>query len=362
LPAALSFSSDRGRGRTGGAATSYDASTLNCPRLLLAAGALAACASRPAVRVERRDEEPIRARVAVVYPYAFRWDEPPIRSYQKSMDAVLLLASKGRLLLFGPDEFEILRPGDPDPRVATDIAHVLAVRGLDTRGFLVFRGWAERRVAQGMSVVEGKGKTRAASSEEVTYVAHLEVIDGGTGRTLLELAAQAPALPAEERPDYDSMPELTALNRQLVEEAWKEIEPRLTAPPLMTAPLELRWLPAAALDYGPRGQPTTRQRMLSMDPLQASAERISIYQYFAPQTEPRLLHEELRLPGGLYVGGVQGDLQRLLQKGDVITFVNGEVILGPHVLQRALNLSKDQLLQLKVTRGSARLELNVSLH
>jgi len=328
--------------------------------LILATGALS-CAPGPKVRVEQRTEQPITARVAVVYPYAFRWDEPPIRSYEKSMDAVLLLASKGRLLLFGPDEFEVLRPGDPDPRVATDIARVLAVRGLDTRRFLVFCGWAERRVAQGVSVVEGKGRPKAASSEEVTYVAHLLVVDGGTGETILDLSAEAPALPTEERPEYDPMPELTALNRRLVEAAWEEIEPRLTAPPLKAAPLEVRWLPAAALDYGPRGRPSTRERMLAMDPVQASMERMSVYQYFDPTAEPRLLHEELRLPGGLYVGDVKGDLQRFLQKGDVITSVNGEVTPGPHVLQRALNLSKDQLLQLKVTRGSARLELNVTM-
>jgi len=329
---------------------------VNRPAALLALAALSSCAGKPAVRMERVPDEPITARVAVVYPYAFRWDQPAIRSYQKSMDTVLSLASKGRLLVFGPDEFEVLRPGDPDPRVATDVSRVLAVRGLDTRGYLVFRGWAERRVARGSALVEGKGR-----SEDVTYVAHLEVIDGRTGRTILEASALAPALPPEDRPEYDPMPELTALSRRLVEAAWSEIEPRLTAPPLLSPPLDVRWLPASALEYGPRGQRSLKESMLLMDPLQANVERLSVYQYFDPEATPRLLHDELRLPGGLYVRDVHGDLRNYLQKGDVITFVNGETVLGPHVLQRALNLSKDQLLQIKVARGAARLELKVTV-
>ena len=329
--------------------------------LLALATALASCASAPQVRIQGAVEEPVHARVAAVYPYTFRWDEPPLRSYQKSMDIVLLLASKERLLLFGPDEFAILRPGDPDPRVATDLARVLAVRGLDTRGYLLFRGWAERRVARGSAVVEGRGRTVASSSEDVVYVAHLEVVDGGTGRTLLSLSGEAPGLPPEQRPDYDPLPEVTALNRRLVLEAWDALEPHLTAPPLRSVPLEARWLPSAGLDYGPSGQPSLRERMLTMDPLEANLERLTLYQYFNPSEPPRLLHADLKLPGGLYVGSVQGDLQRFLQKGDVIAFVNGEMIVGPHVLQRALNLSKDQLLQLKVNRSSAWLELRVSL-
>jgi len=323
--------------------------------------ALCSCATAANVRVEEHLDRPVSARVAAVYPYAFRWDEPAIRSYQKSMDTLLLLASKDRLLLFGPDEFAILRPGDPDPRVATDIGRMLATRGLDARGFLVFRGWAERRVARGVSVVEGAGHAAASSSEEVTYVAHLLVVDGGTGRTLLELSAQAKGLRPEDRPEYDPLPEVTALNRQLTEAAWARLEPHLTAPPLRTTPIEVRWLPATAFEYRPAGQSSVRERLNSLDPLQADIERMALYQYFYPSATPRLLHDELQLPGGLYVGEVEGQLQNFLQKGDVITFVNGEMTVGPHVLQRALNLSKDELLQLKVTRGTARLELSISL-
>jgi len=322
---------------------------------------LAACAGTPKVKVERLPDGPIAARVAAVHPYAFRWDEPAIRSYQKSMDIVLALTAKKRLLVFGPGEFEVLRPGDPDPSVATDLVKVLALNGLDTRGFLVFRGWAERRIARGMNVVEGKGRVQAASSEEVTYVAHLDVWDAATRRVLLEVSGAVPATPPEERPEYDPTPELTALNRRLVEEAWALLEPRLTAPELKDAPLTLRWLPAAALDYGPRGQPSLRERMLSMDRLQADLERLSVYRYFDPEAPPRRLHQDLGLPPGLAIARVGGELDQYLREGDVITFANGRVVLGPQVLQRALNLSDARVLQLSVYRGAARLDLSITL-
>jgi hypothetical protein len=325
----------------------------------LAAG-LAGCASGPPVQVERRGDGPIAARVAAVYPYAFRWEEPATRSYQKAMDIVLALSAKGRLLVFGPDEFDLLRPADPDPSVGTDLVRILAVQGLDTRGYLVFRGWAERRIAQGMAVVEGRGPTRAASTQEVTYVAHLEVWDAARGRNILELTGTAQASPGADRPEYDPAPELTALNRRLVEEAWSILEPRLTAPPLREAPLAVRWVPAAAVDYAARGQASLRERMREMDPLEADVERLAVYRYFQPDAPPRLLHQDLRLPGGVAVARVYGDLQHFLREGDVITVVNGQMVLGPQVLQRALNLADPRTLQLKVQRGAARLELTIT--
>jgi hypothetical protein len=171
---------------------------------LLGLAALATgCASRSAVRVEAVPDRPVAARVALVYPYAFRWDETPVRGYAKAMDVVLSLVAKERLLVFGPGDYQLVRPGDPDPSVGTDVVRILLARGLDPRGFLAWRGWAERRVARGMAVVEGKGRTLAASSEEVTYVAHLQVWDGAAGRTVVEVSGSAQALPPGDRPEHD---------------------------------------------------------------------------------------------------------------------------------------------------------------
>jgi hypothetical protein len=315
------------------------------------------CASRGAVRVEAEPDRPIGARVAVVYPYAFRWDEPPIRSFEKSMDVVLHLVAKERLLVYGPGDYQLLRPADRDPSVGTDIVRTLLVHGLDARAFLAFRGWAERRVARGMAVVEGKGRTLAASSEDVTYVAHLEVWDAAAGRTVLEVSGSVQALPPGDRPDHDPAPELTGLHRRLVEEAWALLEPRLTAPRLPGNPLDVRWLPAAALDWAPPGQPSLRERMAGMDPVLADLERLNAYRYFDPAAPPRRLNGDLRLPGGLLVVGVRGPAADVLREGDVVVAVCGEAPASPQALQRAIALSGPDGARVTAARGADRLEL-----
>jgi hypothetical protein len=325
---------------------------------ILGLAALASgCASRGAVRVEAAPDRPVAARVAFVYPYAFRWDEPPVRGYEKSMDVVLSLVAKERLLVFGPGDYQLVRPGDPDPSVGTDVVRILLARGLDPRGFLAWRGWAERRVARGMAVVEGKGRTLAASSEEVTYVAHVQVWDGAAGRTVVEVSGSAQALPPGDRPEHDPAPELTALHRRLVEEAWALLEPRLTAPRLPGTPLEWRWLPAAALDWAPAGQPSLRERMAGMDPVQADLERLDVYRYFDPDAPPRRLNGDLRLPGGLLVLGARGAAAEVLREGDVVVAVGGEAPASPQGLQRAIASSGTAGPRLTVARGAERLEV-----
>jgi hypothetical protein len=311
------------------------------------------------VTAEREPDRPARPRVAAVFPCAFRWDAPALQSYQKAMDLVLALAARERVIVCGPDEFQVVRPGDPDPTVATDLVRILAVSGLETCGFLAFRGWAERRVATGVAVVEGRGRTAAAASEDVTYVAHLEVWDAATGGAILELSASADALPAGLRPEYDPAPELTALNRRLAEEAWERLEPRLAAPPLREVPLTARWLPAAALDWAPRGRPSLRERMREMDPVLADLERVNLYRYFDPEATPHALHDRMRLPGGLLVESARGEAEGLLLPGDVVTAVNGQPVVGPQVLQRAAQLRPGRL-ELRVARGASRLDVPVS--
>jgi hypothetical protein len=319
---------------------------------------LAACASGPRVEVRHRSSGPIAARVAAVYPYAFRWEEPPFRVHEKSMDEVLFLVARDRLLVFGPGEFQVLRAGEPSPLAATDLVAVLTQRGLGSLDFLAFRGWAERRIAISLGQLEQSGKLVAVSSQDVTYVAHLEVADAD-GEVLVELQAEAEAGKAEDRPEYDPMPELTALHRRLLQAAWEEIEPRLTAPPLAPPPIEVRWLPASTLDYGGPAQATLKERMLAMEALEADMARSAVYRYYAPSLSDRQIGQEMRLPGGLYVLRARPPFAGQLEHGDVILQVEGEHAVGPQVLQRALAAPRDGPLHLRIARGPARLEVEV---
>jgi hypothetical protein len=320
--------------------------------------ALLACASGPRVEVRHRSSGPIPARVAVVFPFAFRWDEPAFRVHQKAMDEVLFLVGRERLLVFAPGEFQVLRAEESRPLIGTDLVTVLTQRGLDPRSFLAFRGWAERRIAVSHGELEQRGKVRAVSYQDVTYVAHLEVVDAG-GDVLVELQGQAEAGKAEDRPEYDPMPELTALHHRLLQAAWEELAPRLAAPPLAPSLVETRWLPASTLDYGGPEQATLKERMLGMDAVEADMAKIAVYRYYAPSLSERQIGREMRLPGGLYVQRARPPFAGPLEHGDVILQVEGEPAIGPQVLQRALAAPRDGPLRLRVARGPARLEVEV---
>jgi hypothetical protein len=328
-------------------------------RPALLAGLLAlSCASGPRVEVRHRSSGPIAARVAAVYPYAFRWDEPAFRVHEKSMDEVLFLVERARLLVFGPGEFQLLRVEESNPLAGTDLVALLTRRGLDPRGFLAFKGWAERRVAVSHGQLEQRGAVRAVSYQNVTYVAHLEVVDAN-GDVVVEVQGQAEAGKAEDRPDYDPTPELTALHRRLIEAAWEELEPRLAAPPLAPPALDIRWLPSSTLDYGGPAQATLKERTLGMDALEADMAKIAVYRYYAPSLSERQIGFEMRLPGGLYVLRARTPFAGPLEHGDVILQVEGEPAVGPQVLQRALAAPRDGPLRLRVARGPARLEVEV---
>jgi hypothetical protein len=328
--------------------------------LALGAASLAACGG-PRVEVRARPAAPVAHRVAAVYPYAFRWEEPPFRSYQKGMDLTLLLSRQRRLLVFGPGDFQVFRHEEADPLLGSSMMAVLQARGLDPRAFLAFRGWAERRVARTTEHIEGgRGPPRVRSSEDVTYVAHLQIVDAAAGAVLVEVEGTVAAGVPEDRPEYDPMPELTDLAGKLARAAWDELEPRLLSPRLPEPMLRVRWLPAAALDFTPsESERSLREKLLLADPLVAEVERLAVYRYFARGAPPERLGRDLRLPGGLYVERALGPFEGQLREGDVVVAVDGEPAAGPQILQRALARRRDGPLLLEVRRGAARIEVTV---
>ena len=298
----------------------------------------------------------VEARAVAVYPFAFRWEEPPSRSLLLGMVAADALSATGRLVVFGPSEFTVLRRDLDDPRLGTDLLGTLARHGLPSSGFVVLRAWAERREER--TTVAAAGGAR--SSERVTYVEHLELLDGGGGGVLLELSGEADRDAAASDP-YDPTPELTRLHRELLGQAWAALEPRLTAPILPAVPAEVRWLPAAALTWAPPGVPSLAERLAAADPLEADVRRLAVYRFVDPVgSEERLLHD-LRRPGGLHVGRVEGRWGGRLLPGDLIERVGGEPATGRQVLQRAVALGHGGDLELTVVRGGTRQAITVPL-
>lgn len=322
--------------------------------LLLTAG----CATTgDQVRVVRPLERPITARAVAVYPFGFRWEEPPYRSLVLGLATAEALAAGGRLLVFGPDEFLVLRHEAHDPRVGTDLLSAMARRSLPATSFLAVRAWAEKRVERTTGAIDGQGTVR--TSETTTFVEHLEVLDGGGGGVVLELEGAAVRRPGAASDPFDPTPELTRLHRDLTARAWALLEPRLTAPPLEPLPLRLRWAPAAALTWAPPGVKSMADRLAEADPLDADLLRLSVYRAADPVSPDAELARLMRLPGGLLVDGAEPPWAPTLRPGDVILTAGGEPAGGRHVLQRVVALSRSGAIELLVARGEARLPLTV---
>ncbi len=322
--------------------------------LLLAAGCAAA---GPQVRVVRPLDRPVQARALAVYPFGFRWPEPPFRSLVLGVATAEALAGGGRLLVFGPDEFLVLRHEAHDPRVGTDLLSALARRSLPATSFLAVRAWAEQRVERTTGAVDGQGTVR--TRETTTFVEHLEVLDGGGGGVLLELEGTAVRQPGAASDPFDPTPEVTRLHRELTARAWALLEPHLTAPALEPLPLRLRWLPAAALTWAPPGVKSMSERLAEADPLDVDLLRLSVYRAADPVTPDAELARLMRLPGGLLVDAAEPPWSPALRPGDVILTAGGEAAGGRHVLQRAVALSHDGVVELVVARGEARVPLTI---
>lgn len=329
------------------------------PLPLLALALLSAgCASTaPGLRVVRALERPVGARAVAVYPFGFRWSEPPSRSLLLGMAAVDALVDTQRVLVFGPSEFTVLRHEADDPRVGTDLLAAMALRSLPTTGFVALRAWAEQRVERTSGAVDGRGVVRR--TEQVTYVEHLELLDGGGGGVLLELRGEAVRDPAAAADPFDPTPELTRLHRQLVDAAWAALAPRLTAPALQPLALQVRWLPAAALDWAPPGARSAAALLARGDPLDLDLQRLAIYRFVDPTSADEQLVRELRLPGGLLVERAEGPWGAALRPGDVIVKANGEPATGAQVVQRVAALSRSGVVELVVRRGGATVPVSV---
>jgi hypothetical protein len=329
---------------------------------LLAPLLLAACAttSTTGLQVVRSSDRPlVGVRALAVYPFGLRGQDAPHRSFLLAMAAAEALGEKDRLLVFGPDEFTVFRHDTDDPRLATDLLGAMARRNLPTTAFVALRAWAEKRVVLSTGEVDAQGVARR--SELVTWVEHLEVLDGGGEGVLLELRGEAVRDAAAARDPYDPSAELTRLHRDLVARAWALLEPRLTTLALSPLPLELRWLPAAALGWASPGQQPLSAR-LAADPAEADLQRLALYGFVDPDASQAVLAGRLRLPGGVLVERAEEPWSPALRPGDVIVEVAGEPAAGTHAVRRGVALASAHggTVPLTVVRGGARLSVSVT--
>jgi hypothetical protein len=330
--------------------------------LLLALAPLLAlgCAGTPASwRVVQPLERPVTARLVAVYPFTFRWEEPPSRGLLLGMMAADAFSATDRLLVLGPSEFTVLRREADDPRAGTDLVAAMALRSLPANAFVAIRCWAEKREERTSGASDLLGKP-VATTVRVTYLEHVELLDGGGGGVLFELHGEVDRDPTAAGADpFDPTPELTRLHARLLRAAWEILEPKLTTAKLRPLPARVRWLPAAALTWAPPGVPPLAARLAKADPLEADLQRLAIYRFVDPSSDDQAVAREERLPGGLRVEAVEGPWTGLLRPGDVVTVAGGEPATGRQVLQRVVALADGEPVRLGVVRDGATVTVSV---
>ena len=302
--------------------------------LLLAATAACAAGGH---RVVHPLEKPVEARLVAVYPFGFRWDEPPSRSLLLATATADAFAARGRLPVLGPADFTVFRAASDDPRAATDLPGAMAQRKLPPTAFVALRAWAERRSESTSAIVSKTGAV--GHSESLVWIEHLELLDGGGSGVLLELEGRATREPGTTPDAFDPTPELTRLHGELTAQALAALEARLTGPRPPAPPVEVRWLPAAAAGWAPPGQRSHQTRLEEADILEADLQRLSLYGFLDPAATADELARRQRLPGGLQILKVEPAWADALRPGDVIVEVGDEPAWGEYALRRVAALA-----------------------
>ncbi len=292
--------------------------------------------------------------VVAVYPFGFRWEEPPYRSFelsQRLIDAATEEAGD-QFLFFGPSEFKVYRHHDDNAWAASTVVTLLPGAGLKPEQAVVLRPWAERRVHAGQKeLLDAKGKPVGVSSQlETTYVGHVEVLHPTTRDWVVEVVGETQVDPFEEREDdSDPAPELTELMQRLTVTALEALREYAAGPagPARELSLSYWFNPKQAFAFAAEGQKPFEVALASLDPLDAELLVHGRVKFANPGISDAEVTKLARLPGGLYVR--EGTADGALKAGDVITAVDGQPAL-PQSLQR-LRLNQGSA-ALKVRRAS----------
>lgn len=293
-----------------------------------------------------------------VYPFGFRWEEPAHRSFEVSQQLLLegLRLTQHRLRFFGPPEFQVYRP-EADTWVGNNLVSVLPAALVSAEQTFILRPWAERRIESSQKqLTDAEGKPKGTVRvEEVTYVAHLEVLHPSSGDKVIELSGEEKVDPFEESEDTgDPAPGLTRLLARLLKEVLSALEEQLALGPEPQPLLaQLGITPHSAVDYSDPTRPALRTALAERDDLEKELQLAARARAANPGLDEGLAARVAHCPGGLYVLSVEPGAK--LQAGDCLLAVDDRPAL-PQILHRArLGASS---FQIRVKRATgAELEL-----
>jgi len=223
---------------------------------------------------------PLDVRAVAVYPYAYGWEEPAYRSLLKASDAVAVVAAGRRLPVLLPTEIKVSRFEDDNVLAGSDASRLAVARGLPPRAFLVVRAWADRLGARTVRESVVGGTVRSALVDETTIVARVQVVDAATGAVVVDAEGRLRPGDGGSAPGTDPEPELTALHRKLLAEAWEALLPRLA----QAVPSgDGRALDAATFESFALPGRSSLAELAKRDPIAAQAARREIGGYLSAQ-------------------------------------------------------------------------------
>ena len=293
--------------------------------------------------VSRPLPDDLKVSALAVYPVTYRFQESPDRGplvAQRLVDEILD-AEGTRLAVMGPGEFKVLKADSDEPWAATDLLLALRDEQLEASETLVLRPWAERRSSSSQQERwDAAGRSAVGHADEVTWVAHLDILSPARAQAVVELVAEHPVDPfARGSNSSDPTPELTALFDELIQHALTLLRPRLKLQPGTLASPRVRYVPplSAGAQAGGPG-------------LEAELHQLSNVELLNPRLSEQQATTLASQPPGLFV---EEPLGGFLQRGDVILLLNGNAA-PPQRLVRAFRAGRPCVLQ--VQRGKDMLE------
>lgn len=316
---------------------------------------LAGCRSG-VTRTLHPPKEPLVVSSIVVYPVRLTGTKPlswrEFELAQRLVDAGLR-AHGGRLAFFGPSEFQVSKWAEASWRASTVVPQLIR-QGFKPDEAVVLRTTAERRTSS--SAMERRDASDLAKggvvTEDVQWLAQVEVLRPSTGEVLAEFSAEVkvdPFAPPTGDEEFDPDVALTRLVEKLGLEAlgWAAKALPDGAPDVDPPPLTLAMTPAittAHLDSG----------VATMDALTAEVWVQNRARFLTPSLPEAVVMAVARQPLGLYV--VEAKDGAGVQAGDVILRVDKAPPL-PQVLYR--KRLRGVPVPVTVKRGGAQVDASI---
>lgn len=301
----------------------------------------AGCSGIPIRGTVHRRARTLRPEAIAVYPYAFRWAEPPWHAFEETRAVVDTVLARHAYLVYGPGDFHVLRPRSDDVLATTNLITPLTEDTVSTRRAVALRAWAEQRVERGaQTTFDAKGRpVGQVETEKRTLVAHLEVLSVQTGRVLLDGRARVVLDPFAELPDWDPLRPLTRANRALTRWALEVLGGGGGLPEDLGATLVEN--PGCAFAFHARpGDGGSPAALAHLGPLDRDAARYAVYRYFDPTMAPARVHLYAHHTEGVLVRRVTGVARASgLKAGDLLVSVNGRTVTGPETVLREWDLA-----------------------